>query len=52
MEEEPKVESSVTTLANSVEIGAMKILAVNCGSSTLKFQVIDARPEEKAADIE
>ncbi len=52
MEEEPKVESSVTTLANSVEIGAMKILAVNCGSSTLKFQVIDARPEEKAADIQ
>ena len=52
MEEEPKVESSVTTLANSVEIGAMKILAVNCGSSTLKFQVIDARSEEKAAGVE
>ena len=30
----------------------MRILAINCGSSTLKFQVIEARREEKAADRE
>ncbi len=30
----------------------MRILAINCGSSSLKFQVIEAGREEKAGDRE
>ncbi len=30
----------------------MRILAINCGSSPLKYQVIEAHREEKAGDRE